>query len=940
MLRAARQEAQRSAADPPPQGFNFGLNVWAKMEECRPWPGRVIRKRKPTVQHRDHVAVMFYGEEDEFAWIKQDHIVALTMHNLQEFCRDCPDEQGGFALSVRQAYVDFCHGCPLPDCDLCFYERHAAMEHVRLEHPGLECTADDYYLAAVRRRADLEIVVRAEFTKPIKSFLVLDKDKSRHMFPKLDPKTRAWFEAILLYAFPVPDNEQLPPPDQSTYSTSEDEDDSKSKSSRKKKPTRPDNGGQPREKLRPKCQQPDCSSTFATHEFLYVHLREKHKLGTPEDKLVVPASLHPDVPEPDAAPEPTLLNKTSPDKPRHGASRMADSLAFFQSYDIKPRSPPASSFVRLPKVSEIPADVAKYQADGKPKPAMRIGSDYQAEVPPMPSKDIRGDIITTAPASMRAPGGGKLRYGEEPAVWQPAEELEQLENFEDCMEFAKLRGIKARGGEKWKNSDMEYMYHTLYKHFSDPKKDPRPIITRGLLNFTDPKRPSAAPCLKSFHYEGADSWTPEEVQAFKTGYDEYGKQFRAIQGLVKTKTQAQCIEFFYREFKLDPEYTQMKQALKRRQQEEEEHNQAYGVVVECDRCGADQHQTPRWRIGPNQEDWCDACFVYWREHKKLRPLPTRKPTTSEKAGGKRKRKTPPGASGRSSASGGGSSLGTGAKSSKSGSGKTAANAVKSGNASAKVKPHAGTSAKSKAGAAKSGKAGAGAKSGGGASGKPGAAATSKSRAKPAGTKSASSAKGSSAAAKGGKGAPATARGNGSKTTKADVDAATTLASVAASLQATTSKPEAATAGPGSSPGKQATSRPQSASATAVAAAGLHRCEICHKTFQQPNSLYGHMRVHADPKGRASKSEKKASLASESHQASAAGNQEDSGSNQTKTTAIATNATNKAATELEGKEITGNGSVTTEKAADDDAAPIEEATAIQPMDTADEPAETA
>mmetsp|Transcript_31925 Transcript_31925/g.83662 ORF Transcript_31925/g.83662 Transcript_31925/m.83662 type:complete len:106 (+) Transcript_31925:253-570(+) len=31
--------------------------------------------------------------------------------------------------------------------------------------------------------------------------------------------------------------------------------------------------------------------------------------------------------------------------------------------------------------------------------------------------------------------------------------------------------------------------------------------------------------------------------------------------------------------------------------------------------------------------------------------------------------------------------------------------------------------------------------------------------------------------------------------------------------------------------------------------GAYKCKYCEKVFQWPNSLYGHMRVHADSKGR-------------------------------------------------------------------------------------------
>lgn len=51
--------------------------------------------------------------------------------------------------------------------------------------------------------------------------------------------------------------------------------------------------------------------------------------------------------------------------------------------------------------------------------------------------------------------------------------------------------------------------------------------------------------LTGYHYSGSDSWTAEEKRYFNKGISAYRKDFFLVQKLVRTKTVAQCVEFYY-----------------------------------------------------------------------------------------------------------------------------------------------------------------------------------------------------------------------------------------------------------------------------------------------------------------------------------------------------------------------------------------------------------
>eukprot|EP00038_Savillea_parva_P014154 m.10162 g.10162 ORF g.10162 m.10162 type:complete len:891 (-) comp2719_c0_seq1:192-2864(-) len=103
-----------------------GLNVWAKIVQSRPWPAYVIEKRRPSAKHKDLCPVHFYGPVEEFSWVEPDCIIPLTADNLVEFARDgCSDPD--FFAAVYQAYKG--QAWPNPETGAIFKTAERLLQH-------------------------------------------------------------------------------------------------------------------------------------------------------------------------------------------------------------------------------------------------------------------------------------------------------------------------------------------------------------------------------------------------------------------------------------------------------------------------------------------------------------------------------------------------------------------------------------------------------------------------------------------------------------------------------------------------------------------------------------------------------------------------------------------------------------------------------------------
>lgn len=172
--------------------------------------------------------------------------------------------------------------------------------------------------------------------------------------------------------------------------------------------------------------------------------------------------------------------------------------------------------------SEITPPVLPLITDATPvslEPRINIGLKYQAEIPDLQEQ----------PSS---------QYDQHKAdlVWLPVDDaklkLGDLESMEDLMSMACSSVLRGGG------TNQELALHCLHECGGDF------LETLERLLLQDPIYPKGHH-LAGYHYSGSDSWTPEEKRYFNKGISAYRKDFFLVQKLVRTKTVAQCVEYYY-----------------------------------------------------------------------------------------------------------------------------------------------------------------------------------------------------------------------------------------------------------------------------------------------------------------------------------------------------------------------------------------------------------
>ncbi|KPP72292.1 hypothetical protein Z043_108716 [Scleropages formosus] len=153
------------------------------------------------------------------------------------------------------------------------------------------------------------------------------------------------------------------------------------------------------------------------------------------------------------------------------------------------------------------------------EPRINIGQQYQAEVPELLDRSIAQQDQHLADL-----------------VWMPIPEVEftsaQQERVNDLMNLACSSALCGGG------TNQELAMHCLHECQGDILK------VLELLLLKDPIFPKAH-TLGDYHYSGSDCWTPAERGFFNKGIAAYKKDFFLVQKLVRTKTVAQCVEFYY-----------------------------------------------------------------------------------------------------------------------------------------------------------------------------------------------------------------------------------------------------------------------------------------------------------------------------------------------------------------------------------------------------------
>ncbi|XP_067272935.1 mitotic deacetylase associated SANT domain protein a isoform X2 [Pseudorasbora parva] len=153
------------------------------------------------------------------------------------------------------------------------------------------------------------------------------------------------------------------------------------------------------------------------------------------------------------------------------------------------------------------------------EPRINIGSHYQAEIPGLMDQ-------TLAPKDQH----------KATLVWLPNSETEstasQDTRFDDLMNLV-CSSVMCGGG-----TNPELAMHCLHECRGDVMEALEMMMMKNPIF-------SRNHHLANYHYAGSDCWTVDEKRFFNKGISAYRKDFFMVQKLVRTKTVAQCVEFYY-----------------------------------------------------------------------------------------------------------------------------------------------------------------------------------------------------------------------------------------------------------------------------------------------------------------------------------------------------------------------------------------------------------
>ncbi|XP_051731378.1 mitotic deacetylase associated SANT domain protein a isoform X5 [Ctenopharyngodon idella] len=153
------------------------------------------------------------------------------------------------------------------------------------------------------------------------------------------------------------------------------------------------------------------------------------------------------------------------------------------------------------------------------EPRINIGSQYQAEIPELWDQTL----------ALKDQHKATL-------VWLPNSEADstasQDTKFDDLMNLVSS-SVMCGGG-----TNPELAMHCLHECRGDVLEALEMMLLKNPIF-------SRNHHLANYHYAGSDCWTVDEKRYFNKGISAYRKDFFLVQKLVRTKTVAQCVEFYY-----------------------------------------------------------------------------------------------------------------------------------------------------------------------------------------------------------------------------------------------------------------------------------------------------------------------------------------------------------------------------------------------------------
>ncbi|XP_043930025.1 mitotic deacetylase-associated SANT domain protein [Protopterus annectens] len=183
---------------------------------------------------------------------------------------------------------------------------------------------------------------------------------------------------------------------------------------------------------------------------------------------------------------------------------------------------PASQSLLRSGSSEITPPILSRMGDGTPvslEPRINISPRFQAEIPELQDISL---------VDLDDPKSDQL--------WTPWPDLEPKPGSEDIVE--NILNLACSSAVSGAGTNQELAFHCLHESKGNIL-DALKILLKGEL-----LRPKNHP-LATYHYTGSDRWTAQEKRLFNKGITVYKKDFFLVQKLIKTKTVAQCVEFYY-----------------------------------------------------------------------------------------------------------------------------------------------------------------------------------------------------------------------------------------------------------------------------------------------------------------------------------------------------------------------------------------------------------
>ncbi|XP_072918557.1 zinc finger protein 541-like [Hemitrygon akajei] len=153
------------------------------------------------------------------------------------------------------------------------------------------------------------------------------------------------------------------------------------------------------------------------------------------------------------------------------------------------------------------------------EPHINIGSRFQAEIPPLQDKSLVEESVHQADL-----------------VWKPWNDIETNKvtqaRVTDLLNLA-CSSVLPEGG-----TNLELALHCLHDTCGDI------LAALDMLLMKDARRDPTHP-LGNYHYTGTEKWTAAEKKMFSKAICLHKKDFFLMQKMIKHKTVAQCVEYYY-----------------------------------------------------------------------------------------------------------------------------------------------------------------------------------------------------------------------------------------------------------------------------------------------------------------------------------------------------------------------------------------------------------